>query len=82
MEGLFLLLYDFFKNKRILFFAIVLTVGLIALFLASRIRFEEDITKMISGVDNKAEITQVIEQSGFLDKIIVTVSHGRYGTAA
>jgi 1-acyl-sn-glycerol-3-phosphate acyltransferase len=74
MKGLFLLLYDFFKDKRILFFAIVLTAGLIALILASRIRFEEDITKMISGGENKAEITQVIEQSGFLDKIIVLVS--------
>jgi uncharacterized protein len=74
MEGLFLMLYDFFKNKRILFFAIVLTVGLMALFLASRIRFEEDITKMISGADNKAEITQAIEKSGFLEKIIITVS--------
>jgi predicted exporter len=74
MEGLFLALYDFFKNKRILFFAIVLTVCLIALFLASRIRFEEDITKMITGTDNKAEVTQAIEKSGFLEKIIITVS--------
>ena len=74
MEGLFLFLYGFFKNKRILFFVLVLTVGLIALFLASRISFEEDITKMISGADNKAKITQAIEKSGFLEKIIITVS--------
>ncbi|MBN1416217.1 MAG: 1-acyl-sn-glycerol-3-phosphate acyltransferase [Bacteroidales bacterium] len=74
MERFFLFLYDFFRNKRVLFFAIVLAIGLVALYLASRIRFEEDINKMISGVDKRSEISKVIEQSKFLDKIIVTVS--------
>ncbi len=74
MEGFFLLLYDFFRNRRIIFFAIITVIGLAALFLASRIRFEEDITRMIAGVDKKAEITSIIEQSKYLDKIIVMVS--------
>ena len=74
MEGFFLLLYDFFKNKRILFFTAIVFISLGALFLASKIKLEEDITKMISGVDKKAQITKVLEHSKLLDKIIVTVS--------
>jgi 1-acyl-sn-glycerol-3-phosphate acyltransferase len=74
MEGIFLLLYNFFRNKRILFFSIIVIFGLIAIFLASRLSFEEDITKMISGVDKKNEITKIIEQSGILDRIIINFS--------
>src|SRR4030042_2860210 len=74
MEGIFLLLYNFFRNKRILFFSIIVIIGLIAIFLASRLRFEEDITKMISGVDKKNEIKKIIEQSGILDRIIINFS--------
>jgi uncharacterized protein len=74
MEGFFLLLYDFFRNKRILFFSLIVIILLAAGFLASRLRFEEDITKMISGVDNKAGITRIIEQSKILDRIVLNVS--------
>jgi 1-acyl-sn-glycerol-3-phosphate acyltransferase len=74
MEGFFLFLYYFFRNKRVLFFTLILIIGSIAAYMASKIKFEEDITKMISGLDKKAKISQVIEQSKFLDKIIITVS--------
>jgi 1-acyl-sn-glycerol-3-phosphate acyltransferase len=73
MEGFFLFLYDFFRNKRFLFFTIVVAVFIAALYLASRIRFEEDINKMISGIDRKSEITSILSQSGFLDKIVINV---------
>lgn len=45
-----------------------------AAFLASRIRLEEDITRMISGGDARGVISQVVEQSKFLDKIIIAIS--------
>ena len=74
MEGFFLLLYDFFRNKRFLFFSIIVIILLAAGFLVSRLRFEEDITKMISGADKQAEITRIIEQSKILDRIIINIS--------
>lgn len=74
MEKFFLLLYGYFRDKRIIFFSLVTVVGLTALLLASRLSFEEDITKMIAGVDKKAEVTRIIEQSKFLDKVVITVS--------
>ncbi len=74
MEGYFLFMFEFFRNKRLLFFSIVLIIFCVAFFFASRIRFEEDINKMISGVDKKGEITSILNQSKFLDKIIVNIS--------
>lgn len=74
MEGLFLFLYDYFRSRRFLFFAIVTAILLTAFFFASRIRFEEDIAKMISGVDRKTEISAILTQSKFLDKIIVNIA--------
>lgn len=52
---------------------VTMVMGLAA-FLASRIRLEEDIGRMISGNGDQALISQVVEHSGFLDKIIVTIS--------
>lgn len=74
MEHLFLFLYDYFRSRRFLFFTIVAVILLTSVFFTSRIRFEEDIAKMISGVDRKTEISAILTQSKFLDKIIITVS--------
>ena len=74
MEVFFLLLYDFFRNKRFLFFSLIVLIFLAAGYLASRLTFEEDITKMISGVDNKADITRIVEQSKILDRIVINFS--------
>jgi|WetSurMetagenome_2_1015567.scaffolds.fasta_scaffold00024_41 uncharacterized protein len=73
MEGFFVLLYEFFRKKRILLFSIIILVLFVAVYLASRLRFEEDITKMISGVDKEADITKILEQSRILDRIVVNV---------
>ena len=74
MEVFFLLLYDFFRKRRVFFFSVITLIILAAVYLASRLRFEEDITKMISGVDNKADITRIIEQSRILDRIVINIS--------
>jgi predicted exporter len=74
MEALFLFLYRLFKKRRLSLFILVLLATALAAFLASRIRLEEDITKMISGGGSPGIMRQVVEQSKFLDKVIVTVS--------
>ena len=74
MEVLFLFLFRVFKKRRIQLFFLVLLVTAAAAFLASRIRLEEDVTKMISGGGSPGIMSQVIEQSKFLDKIIITIS--------
>lgn len=74
METIFLLLYRFFEKRRLRLFFLMLLITASAVFLASRISFEEDITRMISGGSSQGTINQAVEHSKFLDKIIVTIS--------
>lgn len=74
MEGFFLFIYNFFRNKRFLFFGIVCLILAIAVYLTSKLRFEEDITKMISSSGKQAEVMKAVEQSGILDRIIVNIT--------
>ncbi len=74
MSEFFLMLFDFFRKKRLLFFSLITAIVVAAAFLASRLKFEEDITKMISGVENKADVTRIIEQSKILDRIVINIS--------
>lgn len=74
MEGFFLILYEFFRTKRLLFFSLIIVILAAAAFLASKLRFEEDISKMISGSDSSANVTRIIEGSGLLDRIVINLS--------
>ena len=74
MDTIFLYLFRVFKKRRLVLFMLVSLLSLLAAFLASRIRLEEDITKMISGGSAQGIMSQVVERSKFLEKIIVTVS--------
>ncbi|MBN2480145.1 MAG: 1-acyl-sn-glycerol-3-phosphate acyltransferase [Bacteroidales bacterium] len=73
MDGIFLFLYNIFRKKRRILFTIIVLLTALAAFLASKIRFEEDITKMIYGGRDDDVVVQVIGQSKFLDKIIINV---------
>ena len=73
MEAIFLFLYRVFKKRRIRLFLITTVITGLALYLASRIRLEEDITRMISGSESTSIMGRVVEQSKFLDKIIISI---------
>ncbi|HOP00137.1 MAG TPA: MMPL family transporter, partial [Bacteroidales bacterium] len=75
MESFFLILYGYFKKRRVLFFSAVIVIMAVAGLIASKISFEEDITKMISGKgESKAEVSWIVEQSGLLDRMIINIS--------
>lgn len=74
MEGFFLFIYNFFRSRRILFFSIILLFLAFAIYLTSKLRFEEDITKMISSSGKQTEVLKAVEQSGILDRIIVNIT--------
>lgn len=71
MIRFFINIHNTLKNKKLIAF-VIFFCGIVALgFLASRIGFEEDITKLIPS-SKKAEITnKVLNQVNFADKIIV-----------
>jgi 1-acyl-sn-glycerol-3-phosphate acyltransferase len=74
METFFLLTYRFFKKRKVLLLFLIMLVAVVAAIMASRIRLEEDITKMFSGNNSQGIINQAVEQTKLLDKIIVSVS--------
>ncbi|MEO6347118.1 MAG: MMPL family transporter [Aquaticitalea sp.] len=61
------------KQKRI--FAMVLTLVFLGLiWVASRIQFDEDISKLIPANDDNAQLQKVLNTAQFSDKIIVNIS--------
>lgn len=71
MERFFLLIFSYFRSRKIFFFPIVIVVGLVSSFLASRITLEEDISKSLK-VDND-NISKILKQSRFTNKIILNI---------
>ncbi len=71
MEGLFLGFYNFFRNKRILFSAIVISVAIAALILDSRITLDEDISKTIPGENDNT--SAILKHSRFTNKLILNI---------
>lgn len=71
MESFFLSVYNIFKNKKILFFSIVLISVVALAFLASKIKLEEDISKSVSFENDKAAL--ILNQSSITNKIILNI---------
>ncbi|MES2733959.1 MAG: 1-acyl-sn-glycerol-3-phosphate acyltransferase [Bacteroidota bacterium] len=74
MEDIFLGIYHFFSQYKLAFWAILLGVCLPVFYLASHIRLEQDITKILPGSNDSQEYQQVLKQSGMMEKLVVRVS--------
>jgi len=75
MHNFFLSLYQYIKQNRLIAWPIIIGSIAIFAFLASRIGFEEDITRLIPNSD-KSEITQkVLKTVSFSDKIVVNIAN-------
>ncbi|WP_250433789.1 1-acyl-sn-glycerol-3-phosphate acyltransferase [Hanstruepera flava] len=74
MVDLFYRTYQFIKSNTLvsLLGFMVILLGLI--FLATRIEFEEDITKLIPTSEQNADAQKVLKTANFADKIIVNIS--------
>lgn len=74
MAALFLLVFDFFKNRRKVFWFIF--IGVVALISAgaSRIHLEEDITKFFPDDPRMESLQDVFQHSKFVERIVVMVS--------
>ena len=81
MDRFFYNIYQIIVAKKLLGFGIMLVFFLALLFVASKIEFEEDITKLIPSNDKTSEMQKVLETTNFADKIIVNISRKSDGTA-
>ena len=74
MHRLFIGIHFFVKRNTFLSVAIALGLLLLFGFFASKIKFEEDVTKLIPKSERSDEVTKVISQLNFADKITVIIN--------
>ena len=74
MTSLFLLVFDFFKSWRKVFWFIFITVTILISAGASRIHLEEDITKFFPDDPRMESMQDVFQHSKFVERIVVMVS--------
>lgn len=63
-----------FKKSSIILFSIVIAVLLTAGFFASKIEFEEDISKIIPANEKLQKLNLVFSKSSFLERLVVNIS--------
>ena len=74
MGIIFTSIYRLLKKRRVLFFLLFLgALGFVGFF-ASKIKMEEDITKMMPTDAKVIRLNEIFKNSKFLDRLVVTVS--------
>ena len=74
MANLFIKAYQFLKKNKIWFFSVSFLVFILLGYWASRIGFEEDVSKLIPANEDSEIIHQVLQNVNYSDKIIVNIS--------
>ncbi len=74
MGSIFTYIYRVLKRRRVLFFLILLGAAGFAAYFSSKIKLEEDITKMMPTNASVERLNTIFKNSKFLDKLVVTVS--------
>ncbi|MFC3198923.1 1-acyl-sn-glycerol-3-phosphate acyltransferase [Parapedobacter deserti] len=69
------------EHRKAFFFAIPLVFALLV-YWASRIRFEEDITKLIPASEGAEQVNRVLQTVTFADKIVINITASREGDIA
>src|ERR1700722_5759619 len=80
MKKALIQLYDYFNARKPLLYALTVGLFILAGLLASRIKIEEDIARMMPNGEQTRRINQIISHSRFSDNIIVKIS-GKEGVS-
>ena len=74
MEQFFSGIYNFFQQRKwLLYISFVLLLAVTAFF-ASRLKFEEDISRILPRDPGVEKLNEVFRHSKFMDKLVVMVS--------
>src|SRR6478736_7624431 len=74
MEKFFLRIYRYFSNhKTALYISFIASFSLVAFF-ASRVHFEEDISKILPNDKKIEKLNSIFQNSKFADKLVITIS--------
>ena len=74
MEKILIRLYNFFRKNRLTFFITLAISFLVPVYFAMQVKFEEDIAKILPKDKKIEKLTEVFQNSKFMDKLVVTVS--------
>lgn len=75
MAQLFLTLYDFFHDRKTLFWSFFFSIVLILSLGASQIRLEEDISKFFPDDERVEKLNLVLQHSKFVERLVIMVSN-------
>ena len=75
MEKIFVRLFQFFAKHRLVFFLFFIGSFLLAGYFASRVRFEEDISRVLPKDKKVEKLNQVFQNSRFTERLVVMVSY-------
>lgn len=74
MASFFYSIYRYFQKHKAAFYFSIPLVLIVLTYWASRIRFEEDITKLIPAGEGSEQINDVLQSVKFADKTIINIS--------
>jgi len=74
MNAIFFYIYNFFSKHRLIFWVTLTFTFLPILFLASRLKLEEDITKILPENNNYKEYNQLLNNSKIMEKLVLRVA--------
>lgn len=80
MDNFFFGIYERFRANKILGFGILILLFSGLAFVATKIKFEEDITKLIPATQESEEAQNVLKNVNFADKIIVNFKRDKNGS--
>ncbi len=79
MNTIFYSINQFFKTKKSVFFGLLFILLASLLFFASKLSFEEDITKLIPQSKETKTLNEVLNNVDFSDKIIINIQSKKEG---
>lgn len=74
MSKVIIAIYQFFRRNRIAFFIFTFLLIACIIFIGSKIRFEEDISGIVSRHDQKDESSKIFRHFRFSDKLVVLLA--------
>ncbi|MEI9944626.1 MAG: 1-acyl-sn-glycerol-3-phosphate acyltransferase [Chitinophagaceae bacterium] len=74
MKQLLIGIYNFFEKRRPAFFVVFIASFLLLGYFATQVKFEEDIARILPKDKKTEKLTEVFQNSKFIDKLVVTVS--------
>ncbi len=74
MEKTLLRIYSYFAKNRPVFYVVFAAAFLLMAFFATRVTFEEDISKIIPKDKKIEKLNEIFQNSKFIDKLVIMVS--------